>query len=266
MAHDWKDILVKEAVQKVLIFLPDGFRDGQVSEETIEMRTYKRFSEISEVVSQIEPRHIVFVGPTVNKPLHRSSWLKLATTFAKAALAGAKVVVVAPPRGEDAWRQSRIDAREMVEVAKLSAMSMKNNIIGMIPLIESTAEPYQTVGLHPRQSSDETYPEVVVQDFLTALKDYVQSEVAIPKFWETKRATPMKENRERRAEPRVDRVRGGIRKKRGSTRQGPHMVPMMMGPPFQNMLPQFPYMPFPTQQPRGFGRGRRGKGRGGRRL
>ncbi|VDO56825.1 unnamed protein product, partial [Heligmosomoides polygyrus] len=93
MAHDWKDIAVKEAVQKVLIVLPDGFRDTQATDETLEIRTYRRFSEISDIVNRVEPRHIVFVGPTVNKPFHRSSWLKLATTFAKTALSGAKVVV-----------------------------------------------------------------------------------------------------------------------------------------------------------------------------
>ncbi|WKX89396.1 hypothetical protein Q1695_008782 [Nippostrongylus brasiliensis] len=182
--HDWKDVVVEEAVQKVLVVFPDGFRHTQATDEALEVSTYKRFSEISKVFSRMEPRHIVFVEPTTEKPLHCSSWLKLATSFAKAALAGAKVVVVTPPRGEGAWKQSRLDAREMVDVARMSAMSMRSNIIGMIPLLESIAEPFQAVGVHPRRSSEDVSPNVVVEDYLTALKDYVQSEVVIPKFWE----------------------------------------------------------------------------------
>ncbi|WKY15622.1 hypothetical protein Q1695_000812 [Nippostrongylus brasiliensis] len=109
---------------------------------------------------------------------------------AKAVLAGAKVVRVAPPRGEGARKQSRLDAREMVDVARMSAMCMKNNIIDMIPLLESIAEPFQAVGLHPRRSSEEVCSNVVVGDYLTALKEYVRSEVVIPKFWEKTEAAP----------------------------------------------------------------------------
>ncbi|VDL77141.1 unnamed protein product [Nippostrongylus brasiliensis] len=270
MAHDWKDICVKEAVQKVLLILPDGFRDIQTTDETLEIRTYKRFSEISDMVNVIEPRHVVFVGPTVHKPLHRSSWLKLATTFAKAALAGAKVVVVAPPRGEDAWKQSRIDAREMVDVSKMSAMSMKNNIIGMIPLLESTAEPFQTMGLHPRLSSDDVYPKIAVRDFLMCLKEYVQSEIVIPKFWETPHTSVTKEPHKNHTKPRNERVHGGVMKRRGSFVKGNHsarqMMSMMMTPQFSNALPSFPYFQFNPQQTKRAGRGRRGRGRGGRQL
>ncbi|WKY10642.1 hypothetical protein Q1695_002755 [Nippostrongylus brasiliensis] len=133
----------------MLVVLPDGFRHIQAMDEALEVSTYKRFSEISDVISRMEPRRRVAVGPTTEKLLHRSSRLKLATSFAKADLAGAKVVV-APQRGEGAWKQSRLGAREMVDVARMSVMSMKNNIIGMISLLESIAEPFQAVGLHPR--------------------------------------------------------------------------------------------------------------------
>ncbi|WKY05090.1 hypothetical protein Q1695_005818 [Nippostrongylus brasiliensis] len=269
MAHDWKDVVVKEAVQKVLIVLPDGFRHIQATDEALEVSTYKRFSEISEVISRMEPRHIVFVGPTTEKPLHRSSWLKLATSFAKAALAGAKVVVVAPPRGEGAWKQSRLDAREMVDVARMSAMSMRNNIIGMIPLLESIAEPFQAVGLHPRRSSEDVYPNVVVEDYLTAPKDYVQSEVVIPKFWEKTEAALHRDHHKKTARPRTDRVRGGVTKKgnfKHSQRGAQMMMPMMVAPPFPNFVPQMPYLPSHSHINCMVGRGRRGRGRGGRRL
>ncbi|VDO87394.1 unnamed protein product [Heligmosomoides polygyrus] len=129
-----------------------------------------------------------------------------------------------------------MDAREMVEVAKMSAMSMKNNIIGMIPLLESIAEPFQAAGLHPRSSPEDVYPEIVVKDFLRSLKEYVQSEVSIPKEYHRKSTRPP-----------IDRVRGAISKQKGSTRwtnrRGHNIMPMMMAPPFPNMLPQFQCFP-----------------------
>ncbi|WKY15621.1 hypothetical protein Q1695_000811 [Nippostrongylus brasiliensis] len=46
MTHDWKDVIVKKAVQKVLVVLPDGFRHIQATDEALEVSTYKQFSEI----------------------------------------------------------------------------------------------------------------------------------------------------------------------------------------------------------------------------
>ncbi|WKY12088.1 hypothetical protein Q1695_003564 [Nippostrongylus brasiliensis] len=237
-------------------------------DEALEVSTHKRFSEISDVISRMESRHIVFVGPATEKPLHRSPWLKLATSFAKAALAGARVVVVAPPREDGSWKQCRMDAREMVDVARVSSMSMKNNTIGMIPLIESITEPFQA-GLHSRRSSEDSYPNVFVEDYLTALKEYVQSEVVIPKFWGKTGAAPHRDHRKKSARPRTDRVRGGVTKKgnfKHSRRGAQMMMPMMVAPPFPHIVSQMPYLPSHSRVGYMVSRGRRGRGRGGRRL
>ncbi|EYC37336.1 hypothetical protein Y032_0802g2426 [Ancylostoma ceylanicum] len=183
MTHSWSDVLVKEATQKILVLLPEGFRSLPamvVPEDTVAYGIYQRFSEIPDMINRAEPRSIVFVGPTHELPLHRASWMKLAMTFAKSALAGAKVVVVAPPRGEQAWNQARMDAREMAEVARGSAMSMKHNIVCMIPLVESTTEPFQSMGLHPRSSATDTYPQIAMVDFMNCLREFVRAEVEVP--------------------------------------------------------------------------------------
>ncbi|VDP04883.1 unnamed protein product [Heligmosomoides polygyrus] len=163
ISHNWRDVEVKEAMQKILILLLEGFRAASSANETLELRTYQRFSEIPELVDHVEPRNIVFVGSTSRNRIHR-----------------AKVVVVAPPRGEDSWKVNRLDARDMVELAKMSAMSMRHNIVCMIPLVESTLELFQTAGLHPRQSWEDAYPRIVIKDFLDSLKEYVRGEISIP--------------------------------------------------------------------------------------
>ncbi|KAL6740809.1 hypothetical protein Aduo_014128 [Ancylostoma duodenale] len=183
MTHSWSDVTVKEATQKILILLPEGFRSLPsmvVPEETVEYGIYQRFSEIADMISRAEPRSIIFVGPTHDLPLHRASWMKLATIIAKSALAGDKVVIVAPPRGEEAWNQARIDAREMAEVARGSGMSMKHNIVCMIPLVESTTEPFQSMGLHPRSSATDTYPQIAMVDYMNCLREFVRAEVEVP--------------------------------------------------------------------------------------
>ncbi|VDP02728.1 unnamed protein product [Heligmosomoides polygyrus] len=215
----------------------------------------------------------VFVGPTINKALHRSSWLKLASTFAKAALGGAKVVAVAPPRGELAWKQSRIDTREMMDVARTSAMSMKNNIICMIPLVESTAEPFQTVGLHPRPSSEDPYPRVVVQDFMAALKEFVQCEIPISEAVQpnVKTSGPRRDkDRQETKDYLAVNQRRGIHKRPHGISRGRHYTTMfpnaavMMTPPC--ISPQLSFMPqFGTSSGRGRGK-RGGRGRGGYKL
>lgn len=281
ISHNWRDVEVKEAMQKTLILLPEGFRTASSANETLELRTYQRFSEIPELVDHVEPRNIVFVGPTSRNRIHRSSWLKLSTLFSKVALRGAKVVVVAPPRGEDSWKVNRLDARDMVELAKMSAMSMRHNIVCMIPLVESTLEPFQTAGLHPRQSWEDAYPRIVIKDFLDSLREYVRNEISIPEDICAEERNTRKSDcrRQKRLEGSIHTASKGIAKKPREPRECRTVLerqPCVMPNPTV-MVPSHHFMPqmvplnwtpsfSGVSRGRGGHRGRRGRGWGGYKL
>ncbi|EYC33024.1 hypothetical protein Y032_0002g562 [Ancylostoma ceylanicum] len=150
--HTWKKITVKLMTRKALLLLPSGFRSHNAVFESngdYDICIYEKIPDMVKTLVDHDPRAAVVVTPTTNTPIPKQEWMRLSTSIAKVALRGTKVVV-AGPRGEKAWEQNRIDAREMIEWAKNGAMTMSRNVIDKIVMLESVSEPCHSVGKHCR--------------------------------------------------------------------------------------------------------------------
>ncbi|KAL6723986.1 hypothetical protein Aduo_018924 [Ancylostoma duodenale] len=66
-------------------------------------------------------------------------------------------------------------------------MSMKQNIVLMIPLMESTTEPFQSMGLHPRSSATDTHPQITIVNFMNCSREFVRAGVEVPENKLTKK-------------------------------------------------------------------------------
>ncbi|KAK5972807.1 Zinc knuckle [Trichostrongylus colubriformis] len=203
--HSWDDVMAATQDQtQTLLLLPDGFRDVNSTfkpQRNVDRRIYWKLSDIISQLETTGARSCVIVGPTTDVGPAKRDWCRLASALAAAARNGTRTIVVAPPRGDAAYAQNRLELIKAAELAKKSVPLMSRNIVSLIPLMESSSEPSHGPSAHPRESSTDAYSDDTMVEYLTAMLDYIKAEVQLPRLVRTlRRAQRVREHfQERKA-------------------------------------------------------------------
>lgn len=174
--------------QKVVLLLPDGFRDVNVvfkKQPMVDRQVYSNLREASERISTSDAHVCVLCRPTSETAFAKKEWCRLASDLASVARNGVKIIVVAPPRGDAAYYQNRTDINEAVELARKSVALMAHNIVSLVPMFETSSEPSHGPSAHPREASTDSYSKKAMVEYFRALVDYVKAEIVLPPFVES---------------------------------------------------------------------------------
>ncbi|KAK5972311.1 hypothetical protein GCK32_020134 [Trichostrongylus colubriformis] len=189
--HSWDDVMAATQDQtQTLLLLPDGFRDVNSTfkpQRNVDRRIYWKLSDIISQLETTGARSCVIVGPTTDVGPAKRDWCRLASALAAAARNGTRTIVVAPPRGDAAYAQNRLELIKEAELAKKSVPLMSRNIVSLIPLMESSSKPSHGPSAHPRESSTDAYSVDTMVEYLTAMLDYIKAEVQLPRLVRTSR-------------------------------------------------------------------------------
>uniref|UniRef100_W6NCE2 Uncharacterized protein n=1 Tax=Haemonchus contortus TaxID=6289 RepID=W6NCE2_HAECO len=200
--------------------------------------------------------------------LPKRDWCILASSLATAARMGMKVIVVAPPRGDKSYMQSRSDMNDAIELAKSAAVLMKQGLKSLIPVIESSQEPSHGPGARPRSSSAEAYSRDVIKEYYDALMTNVKAEVDLPplEFGAKSRSSRT------RLYFKQKKLGGGVSKGKSKVtftpfRNNLFRMQSMVAPMCSPQMPilQYPQWMFPSTSAAPQGNCQHGRGRGARR-
>ncbi|EYC05726.1 hypothetical protein Y032_0080g1333 [Ancylostoma ceylanicum] len=263
--HSWEDVAVATNPKKVLLILPDAFRTINSvfkARDDVEFSVYSKLSDVSATLQRTDARICVFIAPATDVTPPKKEWFRLASSLANAARNGMKIVAVAPPRGDDGYDQNRMETNEAIDLARKTASLMKQNLISLIPVIESVKEPSHGPAAHPRVSAADAYTAAVIKEYFNMLRDYIRAEVQLPELDTSSRTVRSRQYFKQRKEKKraEEKVQGGrvVKQHRFNFR--------MTAPTPYAMLPQgifTQWNPMMGMYPGQFGNTRARRGRGG---
>ncbi|KAK5976149.1 hypothetical protein GCK32_000511 [Trichostrongylus colubriformis] len=160
---------------------------GVQAQRNVDRRIYWKLSDIISQLETTGARSCVIVGPTTDVGPAKRDWCRLASALAAAARNGTRTIVVAPPRGDAAYAQNRLELNKATELAKKSVPLMSRNIVSLIPPMESSSEPSHGPSAHPRESPTDAYSVDTMVEYLTAMLDYIKAEMQLPRLVRTSR-------------------------------------------------------------------------------
>ncbi|KAK5973654.1 hypothetical protein GCK32_022730 [Trichostrongylus colubriformis] len=179
--NDWDEIGQHKSTRLLMIF-PDSFRAIRSvfqEQRDVERQLYSRLSDISGFLERSTAKTCLLTGPT-DVPIGKKEWCRLASYLSTAARMGMNIIAVAPPRGDKAYKQNRIDFNDAINLAKSSAVLSKQCLCSLIPSTESASKPSHGPGTHPRNSSSEAHSKDVLKEYMNVLRVYVKAKVEIP--------------------------------------------------------------------------------------
>ncbi|KAK6028431.1 zinc knuckle, partial [Ostertagia ostertagi] len=153
--NSWKEIVAKrnDNIRHYCCYRMDSETRSTTSKEKYTTSSMKS----ADSWKQVSANTCIVVGPTLDVTPPKKEWCRFASALAAAARNGTRVIVLAPPRGDAAYAQNRIEMNQAVDLAKKSAALMSRNITSLIPVIESGTEPSHGPAAHPRRGSLEAY-------------------------------------------------------------------------------------------------------------
>ncbi|KIH48794.1 hypothetical protein ANCDUO_21133 [Ancylostoma duodenale] len=185
--NSWENISTADKPRKVLIILPDGFRtiNESFKHQDVEFAIFRNLADICAILSKTDVSSCVLVGPTTDVVPPKKEWCRLTSAVASAARNGVKIIAVAPPRGDAAYQQNRMEINEMIDLARKTATMMKQNLVSLIPMIEAGREPSHGPSAHPRANPADPYSVAVMKEYFDSLREYIRAEIQLPEFTPT---------------------------------------------------------------------------------
>uniref|UniRef100_A0A7I4XW15 Peptidase A2 domain-containing protein n=1 Tax=Haemonchus contortus TaxID=6289 RepID=A0A7I4XW15_HAECO len=126
--NSWTEVVAKAQRQhSTLLLLPDRFRQVNTAfkpQHNVGRKVYFEFHEVSRALETMSENTLIVVGPTLDVTPPKKQWCRFASGLAAAARNGTRVIVLAPPRGDAAYAQIRIELNQAVDLAKNSAVLM----------------------------------------------------------------------------------------------------------------------------------------------
>ncbi|VDO51883.1 unnamed protein product [Haemonchus placei] len=162
-------VAARQKEETTLLLLPEGFREIDTilkAQSQVERKVYWKLSEVIMWLDTAGANACILVGPTCAISPPKKEWCKLASAIATAARNGMKILLIAPPRGDAACAQNRMELNQAAELARKSVALMSRNIVSLIPMIESTCEPSHGPSAHPRHSNVDAYSAETVVEYL----------------------------------------------------------------------------------------------------
>ncbi|KIH69155.1 zinc knuckle [Ancylostoma duodenale] len=268
--NSWEELATTADQMKVVVLLLDPFRNVNTAfkeQQNVERLIYRSI-EIGSMLEATDAQKCILVGPTTDVTPPKRDWCKLSSSLANAARNGVSIVAVAPPRGDNAYFQKRIEMNNSIEIARNAAVLMKQNIVSLIPMVENGNEPSHGPGAHPRKSGSESYSKDVMKEFFSCLQEYVRAQIQLPSFEATGASNrtrdyfkAMREQRKSRRGVTKRQPHFQFRSTRGTSQMGPAVA---MPPIFTHPLNWMISTPQMHTSHRGNNRGRWSRCRGRR--
>ncbi|KIH43157.1 hypothetical protein ANCDUO_26843, partial [Ancylostoma duodenale] len=129
--NSWEEIAATADRTKVVVLLPDPFRNANTAfkkQENVERLIYRSIFEIGSMLEATDAQKCILVGPTTDVTPPKRDWCKLPSSLANAARNCVSIVVVAPPKEDNAYFQNRIEMNNSIEIARNAAVLMKQNL------------------------------------------------------------------------------------------------------------------------------------------